>query len=70
MSEYKSENLVKNLNGGMEVLVQGLFVNITDCETTLNEGWIGKGCPDVIYNWRYLGKYGVGSLKSEVFVGS
>ena len=43
MSEYKSENLVKNLNGGMEVLVQGLFVNITDCETTLNEGWIGKG---------------------------
>ena len=54
----------------MEVLVQGLFVNITDCETTLNEGWIGKGCPDVIYNGRYLGKYGVGSLKSEVFVGS
>ena len=70
MSEYKSENLVKNLNGGMEVLVQGLFVNITDCETTLNEGWIGKGWTDVIYNGRYLGKYGVGSLKSEVFVGS
>ena len=54
----------------MEMLVQGLFVTITDCETTLNEGWIGKGWTDVIYNGRYLDKYGVGSLKSEVFVGS
>ena len=56
-----------NLDGCMEVLVQGFSVRVHDCKTTLEKSWIQSQKIN-LQMILYLGEYGVGCLQCEILI--
>ena len=56
-----------NLNGCMEVLVQGFSVSVHDCKTTLEKSLIQSQKIN-LQMILYLGEYGVGCLQCEILI--